>query len=155
MQNAIVENNLIIGILSYKTDNSIEVPDDADLDDVFINGKLIKSEGIIFDDEELKDLSENAILELLKKKKFINFKNNISTQTDSIIKNKLKELDYTNEGEVSLYATNPNSKWNAEAVKVQNWIEEVYTKMYDILDKLDEKNYSDIDLNKTYPKLEV
>ena len=156
MQNAIVENNLIVHLMNYKTDNSIEVPENADLDDIFINGKLIKTNGIIFDFNELENLSIEKILEILKNKKFEKIKENLKIKVDEIIKNKMNELDYSNEGEISLYANNPKSVWHNEAVKLQEWIEKVYLKMYEILKSMDEKNYNSkkYNLEKLLPKLE-
>ena len=75
-------------------------------------------------------------------------KKQIEARATKYVKNQLDELDYDNEGEVALYASNPNSKWHDEAVALQKWIEGVYEKMYELQDTVTIDNYKEIDLDK-------
>ena len=64
----------------------------------------------------------------------------------NIVKQKLNEYEYDNEGEVALYATNNESIWHDEAKAFQRWIENVYKKMYDYQNLINENNYKNIDI---------
>ena len=75
-------------------------------------------------------------------------KKSIEKRADEFIKKQLKELDYNDMGEVALYAANSESEWHDEAVALQKWVEEVYQKMYELIDGVTVDNYKDIDLDK-------
>lgn len=84
-------------------------------------------------------------------------KQQIEQSATAYIKKQLKALDYDNEGEVALYASNPNSEWHDEAVALQKWVEDVYKKMYELQNNVTVDNYKDIDLDKIeaeYPAFE-
>jgi len=84
-------------------------------------------------------------------------KKQIEQRATNFVKKQLKELDYDNEGEVALYASNPESEWHDEAVALQKWVEDVYKKMYELIDSVTVDNYKDIDLDKIeaeYPAFE-
>lgn len=70
-----------------------------------------------------------------------------------LVKNKLSELDYDNEGEVALYAQNPDSVWNEEAKAMQTWIEQVYTKMYSLQEYVKNNNLQELDITNDINKL--
>ena len=76
-----------------------------------------------------------------------NLKKEIEKRATNFVKNQLTELDYDNEGEVALYATNENSKWYDEAVALRQWIEDIYKKMYELQNNITVDNYKDIDLD--------
>jgi len=99
--------------------------------------------------DELKNILETDNIQKLKK--------NIEKKADDFVQKQLKELDYNDMGEVALYASNPNSEWHDEAVALQKWVEEVYQKMYELIDSVTVDNYTDIDLDKIeaeYPAFE-
>jgi len=82
----------------------------------------------------------------------------IELRATNFVKAQIAELDYDSEGEVALYAGNPKSQWHDEAVALQNWIENVYSKMYDLEDSLTVDNYKDVNLDEMeaeYPKFSV
>jgi len=108
----------------------------------YTGGKWILENG-----EELK-ISNDELENLKKKYKAEEVKKLIEKRADEFIKNQLKELDYNDMGEVALYASNPNSEWHDEAVALQKWVEEVYQKMYELIDSVTIDNYKDIDLDK-------
>jgi len=113
----------------------------------------VKSDGtLIWQDDRpqpTKDQIEAKIIELEAQE----VKNQINKIATKIVQDKLKELDYDNEGEVALYANNTNSIWHDEAKKLQEWIEEIYKKMYELQKKVTIKNYKKIDLNNLNIKL--
>ena len=145
---AIIENNVVTGLINYETDNSIPVDNSVDIGDVYLDGKFIKV-GINFDPIIFKDLSKEEILKKIEELKQENNKNKIKQYADSLIKKELEKLDYSNLGEVALYAGNPNSKWYYESRQLQKWIEEIYHKMYELI----EKNYNG-ELKDVFPKFE-
>ena len=108
----------------------------------YTGGKWILENG-----EELK-ISNDELENLKKKYKAEEVKKLIEKRADEFIKNQLKELDYNDMGEVALYASNPNSEWHDEAVALQKWVEDVYQKMYELIDSVTVDNYKDIDLDK-------
>jgi len=107
--------------------------------------------------------AENFIIDLGNKKLSITeyfmdkVKNQIEKRATEYVKKQLDELDYDNEGEVALYAANPESEWNAESKALQAWIEAVYKKMYELQNSVSVDNYKEINLNEieaNYPKFE-
>jgi len=107
--------------------------------------------------------AENFIIDLGNKKLSITeyfmdkVKNQIEKRATEYVKKQLDELDYDNEGEVALYASNTDSEWHDEAKALQVWVEEVYKKMYELQDSVSVDNYKEINLNEieaNYPKFE-
>ena len=124
------------------------------------NGKAIIGKGSKIPDgfiEYIKRKEPQELLEALANESILKVKREIEIRATNFVKKQLKELDYDNEGEVALYASNPNSEWHDEAVALQKWVEEVYQKMYELIDSVTVDNYKDIDLDKIeaeYPAFE-
>ena len=124
------------------------------------NGKAIIGKGNSIPDgfiEYTKGEEPQELLKVLVNESILKVKKQIEQRATSFVKKQLKELDYDNEGEVALYASNPNSEWHDEAVALQKWVEEVYQKMYELIDSVTVDNYTDIDLDKIeaeYPAFE-
>ena len=124
------------------------------------NGKAIIGKGSKIPDgfiEYIKRKEPQELLEALANESILKVKREIEIRATNFVKKQLKELDYDNEGEVALYASNPNSEWHDEAVALQKWVEEVYQKMYELIDSVTVDNYTDIDLDKIeaeYPAFE-
>ncbi len=117
----------------------------------YTNGKWILDNG-----KELK-ISNDEIENLKKKYEADETKKAIEKRADDFVQKQLKELDYNDMGEVALYAANSESEWHDEAVALQKWVEEVYQKMYELIDRVTVDNYKDIDLDKIeaeYPAFE-
>ena len=95
----------------------------------------LEDEKIVIDEERTSKYN----IEMLKK--------SIEKRADDLVKNQLKELDYNDMGEVALYTTNENSKWHGEAVALRQWIEDIYKKMYELIDTVTVDNYKDINLD--------
>ena len=117
---------------------------------------VINNEEIIWKDERPKP-SDEEIQAKIKELEAEEVKKSIETRADEFIKKQLKELDYNDMGEVALYAANSESEWHDEAVALQKWVEEVYQKMYELIDSVTVDNYADIDLDKIeaeYPAFE-
>ena len=117
---------------------------------------MIKAGELIWLDKRKKP-SDEEIQAKIKELEAEEVKKSIETRADEFIKKQLKELDYDNEGEVALYASNPNSEWHDEAVALQKWVEDVYKKMYELQNNVTVDNYKDIDLDKIeaeYPAFE-
>ena len=115
--------------------------------------KIVEENGvtryIADENDEVNQISDEQYVEL--------YKQQIEQKATDFVKGQLSKLDYDNEGEVALYATNENSSWHDEAVALQKWIEEVYVKMYELEESVTIDNYSEIDLNKIeaeYPVFE-
>ena len=94
------------------------------------------------------ELPDDKIEAKIKELEAEEVKKSIEQRATNFVKKQLKELDYDNEGEVALYASNPNSEWHDEAVALQKWVEDVYKKMYELIDSVTVDNYKDIDLDK-------
>ena len=108
----------------------------------FIDGKFVLNEE---KEAKIKELEAEEV------------KKQIEKRATEFVKKQLDALDYDNEGEVALYATNEDSEWHDEAVALQKWIEEIYKKMYELEESVTIDNYSEIDLNKIeaeYPVFE-
>ena len=117
----------------------------------------INDEWILDKTGEKLQISDDDLENLRKKYKVPGLKKQIEKRATDFVKNQLDELDYDNEGEVALYASNADSEWHDEAVALQKWIETVYKKMYKLEDSVTVDNYKDIDLDKIeaeYPKFE-
>lgn len=117
----------------------------------YTNGKWILNNG-----KELK-ISNDEIENLKKKYEANETKKAIEKRADDFVQKQLKELDYNDMGEVALYAANSESEWHDEAVALQKWVEEVYKKMYELINSVTIDNYKDIDLDKIeaeYPAFE-
>jgi len=93
--------------------------------------KLDENNNIVIDEEKTR--KENIPV----------LKREIRDEFESKIKKILEDKDYDDKGEVALYASNPNSKWNKEAKEIQTEIENIYDKMYELLDKITDENYID------------
>jgi len=135
---------LMKALINLGVNGYVEIPNNYNLDD-YPNG--IICEGTLPEkDKVLSEITNIKIQEL---------KEEINKRATSFVKRQLDELDYDSEGEVALYASNPNSQWHDEAVALQKWIEDVYSKMYELIDSINETNYQSIDLDKIeaeYPK---
>jgi hypothetical protein len=113
--------------------------------------KIEKDNVVIYsiEESEVNEISKEQYVEL--------YKQQIEEQATTLVKTTLRKLDYDSEGEVALYAANPDSEWHDEAVKLQAWIEGVYKKMYELQDSVTTQNYKEIDLDKLeaeYPAFE-
>jgi len=115
--------------------------------------KVIEENGvtryIADENDEVVQISEEQYVEL--------YKQQIEQKATNLVKTTLQKLDYDNEGEVALYAANPESEWNAESKALQAWIEAVYKKMYELQNSVSVDNYKEINLNEieaNYPKFE-
>ena len=124
------------------------------------NGKAIIGKGNSIPDgfiEYTKGEEPQELLKVLVNESILKVKKQIEQRATSFVKKQLKELDYDNEGEVALYASNPNSEWHDEAVALQKWVEEVYKKMYELIESVTADNYKEFDLDKIeaeYPAFE-
>lgn len=108
---------------------------------------VINNEKIIWKDERPQP-SDEEIQAKIKELEAEEVKKSIEKRADDFVQNQLKELDYNDMGEVALYAANSESEWHDEAVALQKWVEEVYKKMYELIDSVTVDNYKDIDLDK-------
>jgi len=128
---AIAEKD-VLKINDAKVFDVKKVPENFKIYD-FIDGKFVlnKNKELKFKELEAKEV-----------------KKEIEKRADEFIKKQLKELDYNDMGEVALYASNSESEWHDEAVALQKWVEEVYQKMYELIDSVTVDNYADIDLDK-------
>ena len=108
---------------------------------------VINNEKIIWKDERPQP-SDEEIQAKIKEFEAEEVKKSIEKRADDFVQNQLKELDYNDMGEVALYAANSESEWHDEAVALQKWVEEVYKKMYELIDSVTVDNYKDIDLDK-------
>jgi len=114
-----------------------------------VNGKVQGISANIPDDLNVEGIVKELEAEEVKKQ--------IEKRATEFVRKQLDTLDYDNEGEVALYAANPDSAWHDEAVALQKWIEEVYVKMYELEESVTIDNYKDIDLDKIeaeYPAFE-
>ena len=124
------------------------------------NGQLKRGSGKVIPTgftEYIKGQEPDELLNYLNEENLIKIKKQIELRATNFVKKQLSELDYDNEGEVALYATNSDSSWHDEAVALQKWIEEVYVKMYELEESVTIDNYKDIDLDKIeaeYPAFE-
>ena len=112
------------------------------------NNFILKGENIIWEDKEKECPTEEQIQVKIKELEAKEVKKEIEKRADEFIKKQLKKLDYNDMGEVALYAANSESEWHDEAVALQKWVEEVYQKMYELIDSVTVDNYADIDLDK-------
>ncbi len=108
---------------------------------------VINNEKIIWKDERPQP-SDEEIQAKIKEFEAEEVKKSIEKRADDFVQKQLKELDYNDMGEVALYAANSESEWHDEAVALQKWVEEVYKKMYELIDSVTVDNYKDIDLDK-------
>jgi len=120
----------------------IEVADDVDINKI----KRIDGDKVVF-------FTEAEILQMKIDEEIKDIKKQIENVATMLIRERLNELDYDNEGEVALYASNTKSTWYKEASELRRWIEDVYQKMYELQDSINVDNYKNFDLSKVEEEL--
>jgi len=120
----------------------IEVADDVDINKI----KKIEGDKVIF-------FTEAEILQMKIDEEIKDIKKQIENAATMLIRERLNENDYDNEGEVALYASNTKSTWYKEASELRRWIEDVYQKMYELQDSINVDNYKNFDLSKVEEEL--